>query len=538
MNQSEQRAVDRAKRITVCLVFAIVWFGPASAPAQTSDYAERMRTATEEVNRGDFSAAMADLEAAVRLEPGNAAGWYEMGVLYGQIGDFRNAETAFRRTLQLNPDLAKGHYMLGLSLIANPKSKLDWPGAIAEFQAAIKLQPNYPEALNYLGAGLIAVGHPDQAIPELERAVLLAPELSSAHFNLAIALEDNNKLHEAEQEYRNAIAAKGGYAEANSALGKLLFRMGQGAEADKELRKALQLNPDLQDAHYALGRVLQSQKKSAEAKIEFEEAVALGKREPDAIESSQLSNSAMATASKGDMVGAETSLRRAILLRPDFGVPHYNLGLILADKGDLDGASQQLTLAISLLPVQAKPWFDLGRVQRLQGRQEDALASLSWAARLAPSDLRIQSELRALRTGDGAAVTPVAAPSRRGALSDTAAEHFAFAKELDAQGDLLGVIGELLRSLALEPAAFEVRSYLAASYERLGDLNQATLEYQKILLAAPNNVESHLALGRMLLAQHRPGEAVEEFRQALKYRPDSAEARKALDEVVLKSQKQ
>ena len=536
MNQSEQRAVDRAMRITVSLIFAIALFGPPSAPAQASDYAERLRVATEEVNQGDFSAAMADLEAAVRLEPGNAAGWYEMGVLHGQIGDFRNAETAFRHTLQLNPDLAKGHYMLGLSLIASPKSKLDWPGAIAEFQAAIKLQPNYPEALNYLGAGLIAVGHPDQAIPKLQQAVLLAPALSSAHFNLAIALENNNKLPEAEQEYRDAIAAKGGYAEANSALGKLLFRMGQEAEADKELRKALQLNPDLQDAHYALARVLRSQK-SAEAKIELEESVALGRREPDAIESSQLSNSAMEMASKGDMAGAETYLRRAISLRPDFGVPHYNLGLILADKGDLSGASHQLTVAISLLPVQAKPWFDLGRVQGLQGRREDALASLSWAARLAPSDLRIQSELRALRTGDGAAVTPVAAPSRRGALSDTAAEHFAFAKELGAQGDLLGVIGELLRSLALEPAAVEVRSYLASSYERLGDLNQAMLENQKILLAAPNNVESHLALGRILLAQHRPGEAAEEFRQALKYRPDSEEARKALDEAVLKSQK-
>ncbi len=74
MNQSEQRAVDRAMRITVSLIFAIALFGPPSAPAQASDYAERLRVATEEVNQGDFSAAMADLEAAVRLEPGTRRG--------------------------------------------------------------------------------------------------------------------------------------------------------------------------------------------------------------------------------------------------------------------------------------------------------------------------------------------------------------------------------------------------------------------------------------------------------------------------------
>lgn len=534
MNQKAQCVEGRPTRIAACLVLIIASLLDTSARAEKNDFAERMHVATEEINKGNLSAAMANLKAAVRLEPENATGWYELGVLYGQIGDFRNAETAFRRTLQLQPNLAKGHYMLGVSLIANPRSKLDWPAAIAEFRTALKLQPEYPEAFNYLGAGLIATGQPDLAIPELEQAVHLLPSLPSAHFNLAIALENNNKLYEAEKEYREAIVVKGGYAEANSALGKLLFRMGRGAEADKELRKALHLNPDLQDAHYALARVLQSLKKSGEAKVEFDEAIALGKRETDAIESSQLSNEAMEMASKGDMVAAEASLRKAILLRPDYGVPHYNLGLILADKGELDAASQQLTQAISLLPGEAKPWFDLGRVQRLQGKREDALASLSWAARLAPSDSRIQSELRSVRS---AADVISAVQPCRGASSDTAAEHFAFAKELGAQGDLPGAIGELLRSLALHPAAVDVRSSLASSYESLGDLNRATLEYQKVLLVAPDDAEAYLSLGRILLAQHHPDEAAEKFRQALTRRPESVDARKALDEAVLQSQK-
>ncbi len=536
MKQCTQAVVGRLTQSTACLILIIALLGAASAWAQTNDYADRIRAATKEMGKGNFSSAMANLEAAIRLEPENGAGWYEIGVLYGQIGDFRNAETAFRRSLQLQPDLAKGHYMLGLSLIANPQSKLDWPAAIAEFRAALKLQADYPEAFNYLGAGLTATGQPDLAIPELEQAVHLAPALASAHFNLAIAFENSNKLPEAEIEYRAAIAAKDSYAEASSALGKLLFRMGREAEAEKELRKALQLNPDLQDAHYALARTLQSLKKLRAAKIEFDEAMALGKREPDAIESSQLSNSAMEMASKGDMAGAETFLRKAIALRPDYGVPHYNLGLILADKGDLDGAALQLKKAISLLPGQAKPWFDLGRVEQLQGKRGSALAALEWAARLAPSDPRIQSELRSLQSADDTKSSSVMQPVRD-PLTDTAAEHYGFANELSSHGDWQGAIGELLRSLTLLPGTVDVRYRLANSYEHLGDMDRATLEYHKILLVMPDSIEAYLALGRRFLAQRRPDEAADEFRQALNYRPDSVDAQKALDEVIHKSQK-
>jgi Flp pilus assembly protein TadD len=80
--------------------------------------------------------------------------------------------------------------MLGLSLIVNPQSKLDWPGAIAEFRAALKIRPHYPEALDYLGVGLTATGQTDLAISELEKAIRLKPLMPSTHFNLATAFEN------------------------------------------------------------------------------------------------------------------------------------------------------------------------------------------------------------------------------------------------------------------------------------------------------------------------------------------------------------
>lgn len=503
------------------------------AMAPGDRYAEMVQAGTEAVTRGDLSVAKAQLEAAVSLQPGESSGWCELGVLYAQLGDYSRGEKAFRRALDLQPGLARAHYLLGLSLIAHPKDQLDWPAAIEEFRSALKIQPDYPEALNYLGVGLTSTGQLDAAIAELEHALLLAPQMPSAHFNLAIALENLGRLEDAATEYQKAIALKSYYAPAYSALGKLYFRMGKGPAAEEELRIALRQNPDLQDAHYALGRVLRSEGKLQDAEIEFHAAVSLGQREPNAVESTQLSNAALEKAGRGDLAGAETALRKAIALRPDYGVPHYNLGLILADEGRIDEAGRQLTEAISLMPGQAKPWFDLGRVQRLQGKAQSAVESVRWAAMLDPANPRIREELKlAGSAGDQGDTPDQPRQPEIGLPADTASGHYSSARDLRARQDWQGAIGELLRSLALQPDSVEVRSLLANTYGQLGDYDAAAVEYRKVLLAAPASGETYLSLGKVLLAGGKRRDAGEAFRRALAIQPGSIEARRAIDDLA------
>ena len=145
------------------------WAAPAALAAQKSsvdatakEFAQRLRAGTGEVQQGNFSAARVDLQAAVDLDPNRAEGWYQLGLLLGQIADFTAAEDAFRHAVKLQPDFAPAHYSLGLTLTANPRGKFDWPGAIAEFRQALIYKPDYAEALNMLGAGLTATGAPSR----------------------------------------------------------------------------------------------------------------------------------------------------------------------------------------------------------------------------------------------------------------------------------------------------------------------------------------------------------------------------------------
>jgi len=519
------------RRRTLLYSAGVLWVSLLGAAQQTDDpYTRHLHDGASETAQGNFSAAMADIQVARALRPEDAGAWYELGSLLGQTGDFPGAEAALRHAIQLQPDMAKAHYGLALTLIGDPQNKEDWPGAIAECQEALKLRPDYPEALNLLGAGLNKVAQPDAAIEVLERAIHLSPSFAQAHFNLGLALESKDRLDDAAKEYRAAIAAKGEYAEASSVLGRLLLRMGKTESAEQEVERALRSNPDLTDAHYTRARILQSLHRNQDAAIEFAIAKDLTERQANGIQSAQMSNQGLELAAKGDMAGAASTLRAAIALKPDYGVAHFNLGLILADQRQTAAAIQELSKAVSLLPGQAGPFFELGRVLSLSKDDRGALELTAWAAHLAPSNTAVQSELRRLRASIPSSASEAAALSQPkvGAASDTAAAHLAFAEELIKEGDDEGAAGELLRALALQPASKDARSKLAAAYASLGQKDRAVLECQKLLIAFPDDASGHTALGKILLSQGRPRDAAEQFNLALISDPGSQEARSGI----------
>ena len=177
--------------------------------------------------------------------------------------------------------------------------------------------------------------------------------------------------------------------------------------------------------------------------------------------------------------------RQAVQLKPDFGVPHYNLALILADTEDWADAARELIKAASLMPGNAAPWFDLGRVLRRKGDLRGSLAVLTWASQLAPSNPSIDAELKVVKAEAKAVELTVTEPPL-GPTRDSVSAHLAFAIELAAASDHLGAVGELLRTLALEPANEKARRLLAESYKQLKRTHDAELEQAKLdLLASP-----------------------------------------------------
>jgi tetratricopeptide (TPR) repeat protein len=77
---------------------------------------------------------------------------------------------------------------------------------MAEYQAALRIQPRYANAHNDLGLALANSGRWQEAIAEYEAALGINPDLAQAHFNLGNALSQlPGRLADAIGEYEAAL---------------------------------------------------------------------------------------------------------------------------------------------------------------------------------------------------------------------------------------------------------------------------------------------------------------------------------------------
>jgi tetratricopeptide (TPR) repeat protein len=96
--------------------------------------------------------------AAVAIRPNSAAAWQDLCRTYYDSGRFPEAVGAFRRFIALAPKNASPRFTLGLMLL----KMRDVDGAVAEFKAALQIDPKHRGALGQLaeahlaGANLVA----------------------------------------------------------------------------------------------------------------------------------------------------------------------------------------------------------------------------------------------------------------------------------------------------------------------------------------------------------------------------------------------
>jgi tetratricopeptide (TPR) repeat protein len=90
------------------------------------------------------------------------------------------------------------------------------------YQQAIKLNPNYSEAVNNLGTVYYAAKNYRRAVSQYKRAIKLAPDSASIHSNLGTAYYARNQIALANEEYRTALKLDPEVFERHSSYGVLL----------------------------------------------------------------------------------------------------------------------------------------------------------------------------------------------------------------------------------------------------------------------------------------------------------------------------
>jgi tetratricopeptide (TPR) repeat protein len=120
----------------------------------------------------------------------------------------------------------------------------DAPGAMENYQRAIKLDPSFAVAITNLGLVAYDLGDVEGAIDHYRKALAADPAYVLAHNNLGAALLDKDDLAEAAAACRRAIKLQPDFALAHYNLGRALERQGDLDGAVASYSRAAELGPE------------------------------------------------------------------------------------------------------------------------------------------------------------------------------------------------------------------------------------------------------------------------------------------------------
>ncbi|MDQ6809736.1 MAG: tetratricopeptide repeat protein [Verrucomicrobiota bacterium] len=186
-------------------------------------------------------------------------------------GRYDEAVAEYEAALKINDKDAQVHAKLGRVYMAQSK----FERAAGEFATAINLDPKEGETHYDNGYALKRLGRPDEASREFENAAHLAPKFAPAHVAYGSELAKQGRLDEAIAEYRAALKGKTVYPEAHVLLANALVGKGDLEAAEAEYLEAERLAPQQTDVFNSLGELYLQQGKLSQASGQLSEAVRL-----------------------------------------------------------------------------------------------------------------------------------------------------------------------------------------------------------------------------------------------------------------------
>jgi cytochrome c-type biogenesis protein CcmH/NrfG len=160
-----------------------------------------------------------------------------LGVALLEQFKYKEAADAFKRALQLAPDLTLARINLGIALFNVP----ELPAAQRELQAAATTAPAAPQPAYVLGLIAKTQNRPEEAITYFQKVLRVDPNDVGANVNLGQLYAQQRKYPEAIAALRLAVAAEPYNATALYNLGTALIRGGQRDEGQKVIAQFQQL---------------------------------------------------------------------------------------------------------------------------------------------------------------------------------------------------------------------------------------------------------------------------------------------------------
>jgi Flp pilus assembly protein TadD len=346
-------------------------------PVQPAD--DPLQDAEALLQKQQYAQAEDKLQTLMPAQAKNPQAWFDLGFAQSRQGKRPEAVASYQRAVVLAPDWFEANLNLGLDLAksGNPAAAVPVLRHAVELKPASGGQRAVGQAWIYLAQTLEKTdGDPKTAAAAYDKAAELShsdPELMVRAGNL---LERAGDTAGAEQRYRTA--AETGNAGAMAQLIDLFVRQKRFADAETWLNKYVAQNPQSVAPRAQLARLLALQGKKVEAIAMLQPLSG-----PEANPAINLELAALYLDNK-QYAEATPLLRLALEKSPDDPQLHQDLGVAMLHQLKYAEAETELLKAAKLKPDLADTYGYLAEAARQNQHYELCLRALDARARFQP----------------------------------------------------------------------------------------------------------------------------------------------------------
>jgi tetratricopeptide (TPR) repeat protein len=210
------------------------------------NYAEFLQSAT-----GNLPQATVQWQQVHALVPQDCITCFELGRMMELQGQWTNAETWFRRAVELRPILSEGWIELGKV----QASQEEYAEALASFTMAQGQRPGDSEIYLRSGLALAKLNRHAEAMEKYRAAIHLNPADWEAHHELGGELDLANQIAAASDEFGAAARLNPNSARTHLNYGVLLAKQNRLDAATHEFEESLRLDPTYAKAREYLAKI-------------------------------------------------------------------------------------------------------------------------------------------------------------------------------------------------------------------------------------------------------------------------------------------
>ncbi len=227
------------------------------------------------------SALLAEILAQIGLALHQLGQHDQALIYYTQANTLYSSETLKRQIAELQGSRISAFEKL-INQADSCQARQQWDTAILSYKSALQLNPDNDHAQHGLGNALRIQGDLSAALPYIQQAIIMQPEIAEYHNTLGMLFQQKGEFEKAITFHKRAINLDAKYAAAYCNLGVALKNLSRTEEAIAAYQQALKINPNMPEVHNNLGNLLRIMGDITKAKASLKKALKLRPDYPDA----------------------------------------------------------------------------------------------------------------------------------------------------------------------------------------------------------------------------------------------------------------